>query len=81
MHKPNDSRTVFETVKYHVKEHSRKNSHMSFHRDDEHSAAVEALGESAVGPLFRLMIELPFESVHFGFNIIPRIIDMPENIN
>jgi hypothetical protein len=72
---------TYEAVKEHMLRYHRTNAHMSRHnqRDPDHLAVV-AMGAPAARFLFQLMRDYPFEACHFGYNIIPLLIDPPEHI-
>ncbi len=72
---------TYEEVKERVFAYHRRNSHFSFHKhEDPDYLAVLAMGEEAVPHLFKLMQDHQFESVHFAYNAIPRLIDPPQHI-
>lgn len=72
---------TYDEVKERVFGYHRRNSHFSFHKhDDPDYVAVLEMGSGAAPHLFRLMQEHPFESVHFAYHAIPRLIDPPEHI-
>lgn len=71
----------YDEVKQHVLDYHQRNSHFSFHKHDDPAYKAVLEMDDAAPHLFRLMQELPFESVHFGFNAIPELIETPTHIH
>lgn len=72
---------TYESVKEHMLRYHRNNAHRSRHNfKDPNHLAVVAMGAKAAPHLFRLMQDHYQEACHFGYNILPLLIDPPEHI-